>query len=229
MKLSKKCARLWLSAILLVALLPACISDPMNGEPAQEGLLPFHSATFDHMPTQTEIDQELMRFLSSEQGKGHHEEVNPGSNIFPSPGYKLVTLTVKTGGNSGDGMDSANRAYFHGVWLATSGSLPSYSERFVLDVPGRDDLNRGSTNIFFYTLRLASYVSGATADVFQRGRVGNTSTDRWHCEYVFVDEKNYLGTSRGQNLYYNGSFESTGSIESWDQFATNVNPLYIGG
>lgn len=209
-------------------MLSACLADPVSVD-AKDGLSPFFTASFDHAPTQGEIDQALMSFIASPGGNEHQGVVAPGSATAPSPGYKLVTLTVKTGSFSGDGMDAAAQAYFLGTWFANTAGTPSYTERFILDDPSRDDLNRSSTNVFYYLLRLNSYVPGATADQFVRGRIGNTSTDRWRCEYIWVDDRNYLGTSRIQALYFNTSVEAPGPQESGDLNATNLTWLSYGG
>src|SRR5262245_45220261 len=183
------------------------MADPV--EPGDtDGVWPFHSVAFRHAPTQDEIQRELSAFLGDNPGKGNHNVAYPGSNILPSPGYKQVVLTVKTGASTNDGTNDATKAYFLGTWLSNGASLPAYVEKLVLNYPDFDDLDTGTLNTFYYLFRLDSYVPGATADQFQRGRIGNTSTDRWRCEHIWVDEWNYTGTGRRQILNFSTSVEA---------------------
>ncbi|MBK7536983.1 MAG: hypothetical protein IPI49_16800 [Myxococcales bacterium] len=187
-----------------------------------EGLMPFYATTFDHTPTPDEVTQKLQLFLDARPSKEVGNAILPGSGTGPTLGYKLVALTVTTGSGAFDGTGQSAQAYFTGTWLTNAASSPAYSERFVLDYPNRNDLNTGSTLVFYYTLLVGSYAQGATRDQFQRGRVGNTSADRWKCASVNVLERNYLYNERLQILNFNANVERS---ESGDLLAYNTSWL----
>ncbi len=215
------------SSLFIAVLLCACVAGPAApGDPG--GIRPFHAASFDHTPTPDEIDRELQAFLATSPGKDQHDVVYPRNNTTVDPGHKLVTLAVKTGNNSGDGMDDADDAYFLGTWLTNGKTAPAYTEKFILNIANRDDLNKGATNVFYYLLPLDYYVVGATEDQFQRGRIGNTSTDRWRCEYIWLEEKNHAGINRNQFLNFNTSVERPSPEESNDLLALDPSWLAYG-
>lgn len=209
-------AVLWLTSA-------ACVG---ADEPRHEDTAPQHAMSFGRglMPggaVQIHGDRSASRPASEAQSL-----VAPtlSSLDFPQSGYKRVILVVRTGTATNDGTDDASQAYFEGQWVTNSGGF--YQERFKLDHPDIDNLERGSINMLFYQFRLDSMVAGATQDTFVKGRIGNTSGDRWHCASIEVLETSSAGGGRSQWMAFNTSVE--GGVDSTWMNAPNTSTLSYG-
>lgn len=181
-------------------------------EPPQ-GLRPIHAAAFDHPPTQEEIDREFQGFLRSQRAAASTSfSLNPTVPQGLAPGYKLVTIIAYTSYLSNAGTDEADHVYFRGFWTTDTGQ--NYSESFILNNPGVDDLDRGDIDVFYYVMNVRHYVAGATRDLFISGKIGNTDTDGWHCQRLVVTDENHFGVPRQQTLAFNQWVDYPSPMES---------------
>lgn len=213
------------SIVVVAAFLGAC-AEPVEDAEVPKGVTPFHAVAFDHKPSREEVFREWSSFVGT--SKGVPQEIVFGGGTRPptvQSGTKLVIVTTQTGSDTNDGTDDAASAYFTGTWRTP---VTAYSENFVLDVGGRDDLDRGKTNVFYYVLTPSSYIANITEDVFTLGKIGNSSSDRWKCSTLWMDEINSSGVGRSQTLDFNTSVQAPAPRESMSLPATNGDSLYYG-
>lgn len=205
------------AATLSILLGASCAPPPDAGEEQRplEGLRPVYVASFARAPTAEEIQAEYLRFISGGRGAAGSQTqlVNPTNPATPTQGRKLVTLEVFTADETNAGTDEAGDIYFESTWN-TASPASSYTERFVLDKSGRDDLDRGDFNVFYYLLTLGNYVSGATVnteETFTQALIGTTTTDAWKCSAITLIDHNYWLESRSQSLPFNQWLDYPGS------------------
>lgn len=211
------------STLVLSALLMACThaktaeGDDMPPVARQgalrtaDGLLPFHAVTFDHTPTEEEMDLELRAFMASRASAAAIDDLGleddpsaalpPLSNISPLPGQKLVRVQAYTSNLPDAGTDDANYVRLTAQWATPNGG--QYIESFIFDNPSVDDLDAGSVSVFYYLMNMRHYAPGSTRDRFVRGRISTTSQDGWHCTQVRIQDRNHAGGTRLQSLPFN--------------------------
>lgn len=225
---------IWFAILTIAGVAPACAlteddqgwddSTPTDPEAAEAGegpgLMPFHVATFDHYPSEAELEGALADLTAKEGTLGVQYPTDPR---WPAAGQKRVTIIATTADVKDAGTDKANHVYTRAYWRVNSGQ--QYNEKFVLDAPGRDDLDRDTVHAFYYMMNLSQYANGATQDQFIRAKIGNTSTDGWLCEFIELRDMNNQGTSRTQALPFNTWVDSPSSPESPLLNGTNTSWL----
>ena len=102
---------------------------------------PLLSVSFDHHPSAEEIEEAYQSHVLNVK------LLNPGSSQAPQRGQKRITIIAKTANVKYAGTDKSY-CFFRGEWLGDN--LTSCSIDFKLGVPGRDDLDKGHTDVFFY-------------------------------------------------------------------------------
>lgn len=193
----------FLGVVFLMALGAGClgaeaVGPEEVGEPAILENQPFYVAVFDHVPTEEELQADLVQYmLKANPEAGISALVNPTDWTLPASGQKLVRIAATTSNITDAGTDNAGSVRFTGIWQAAS--LQQFSETFVLDNYGIDDLDRNTVSVFYYLLNVGAY----TTDRFVQGRISNTSTDGWHCNSISLTESNYVGGARTQSLPFN--------------------------
>lgn len=159
---------------------------------------PFFVATFDHEPSAAEADAALASFAAEQAARAARGEIgaldHSPSSGSPGQQQKLVQINAKTSDLANAGTDNSKNFRFEASWFGPAGQ-DGFIERFILDNPGRADLNRNETSVFYYVINAAR-----TSDIFFTGRLLSTSNDAWHCEAVRLTESNRLGGGRVNDL-----------------------------
>lgn len=200
------------------------VADPASSDeavaPAADQLRPFYAASFDHEPTEAELQADLNRFVAEARAGGSRLPVSPIDPIpLPlQPGQKLVRVTAKTSDITDAGTGQADNVWFSGTWDRSSSVVTT---NFFLDYPNRNDLNQNTTLSFYYVLN----VGVGTQDRFLQARLYNTSTDGWHCHSVNIHEVNRLDTYRNQALPFNQWVDSPNQSPTTYLSATNTSWL----
>lgn len=163
-----------------------------------DGLLPVYVHSFDHEPTAAEVEEAFAGFVDKNPWLVGIGALQPSNPYWPANGQKRVTLTARTGDRKNAGNDKASKVSLYASWRANTGQ--NYGATFVLNNPDRDDLERNRTDVFYYILSINQYAGGATSDTFRYGRIQNSSTDGWFCDWMKVADMNNDGVARTQNL-----------------------------
>src|SRR5690606_6912707 len=145
--------RISFMAAVVLGFAPACVlsgdeqgwddgevEDSLAEADDEAGLMPFHVATFDHYPTEAEVEGALAEL---EAKGGVESTLNPTNPAWPAPGQKRVTIIATTANKKDAGTDDAKYVYVRAYWRAY-GASSNYNEKLVLNAPNRDDLNRGA-------------------------------------------------------------------------------------
>lgn len=219
----------------LSSLLSACATEPIDDEIAlldedddesladEEGLRPFHVAVFDHEPTEEEVEAEFLEFQQSIGDLVAEDDpvglIGPTGAYIPALGHKLVRIDAITSNISDAGTDATDAIRFTGKWDAKNAGgvyLGQYSETFILNNPGVDDLDRNTTSIFYYLVNPGNYIVGTTQDRFVQGKIANVSTDGWHCHWLEARDYSHSMISRLQTLVFNQWVDSpTIPVSPW--------------
>lgn len=180
---------------------------------------PFLTLSFDSPPSMKEL---------IEIGKA---KLSTSSKDFPNTAWqypdanneKLIILTVHTADYTNAGTDHAANCSFIGRWINNYSIYQTYG--FILDNTSRDDLNRNSYNVFYYFIDNWSNSS----DQFISGRLKNTATDGWLCDYVSFEDISCSGT-RGVTLHWGDPnldwVQSDGNILSSEKNSNITSWLY---
>lgn len=189
-----------------------------NALTVQREIKPVLSLVYDHEPTSKELLEDAFKSM------GISKDL-PNNNNFEYPNAmheKLVILVVKTADYKNAGTDKAASCRFIGRWVNELGNYKT--EYFILDNTNRDDLNRNSCLAFYYF-----YNESNNTDRFISGRLKNSSSDGWLCEYVKYTDYSCSG-SRETYLFWgdpnNDWVQSDGtqlSSEKFSQISTWLN------
>lgn len=196
MKWSVFCGLVFMMGSSTACLEPDGRAPEETGAPATiEEHRPFYVASFDHVPTEEEIQGDLDLFIAEARGGGSRAPVDP---IYPVPlplqaGQKLVRIDATTSDITSAGTADSFEVFFRGTWRR--GSVP-FTQNFRLSEPHQVNLGRGTTNIYYYVLNMGPNSS----DQFVSGLLTNTSTDGWHCHSIKITESNRSGGVRTQSL-----------------------------
>lgn len=191
--------------IVVVCYLFSCTdSDVSPRTPEQDETLTVSPAlhlTFDHDASDEEIEQAFQRAVRESKG-GVNPITNPST---PDANYeKMVTLKVKTANYTNAGTDKAANCKFIGKWYTSSGLYSTV--QFILDNPNNDDLNRNKLDVFYYT-----YTVSQTSDQLISGKLSNTASDGWLCQYVEIKDQS-CSTSR--TVQFNWGDPNTDFVQS---------------
>lgn len=154
-------------------------------------LTPSLVIAFDHVPSSDELYKAGVKYLANVA-----KDLSPTSSIIPDQnGEKLVILGVKTSSYTSAGTDDAASCRFIGKWVNNLGLYKTVA--YILDKPGRDDLNRNAYNAFYYFINNETNVT----DQFVSGQLKNSASDGWLCHYVDFQDMSCSG-SRNVTLYW---------------------------
>jgi hypothetical protein len=215
--------RIWFAIVTIAGFAPACaltaddqgwddttVEGPVAAEANEgPGLMPFHVASFDHYPSDAELEGALTELTAKDGALGIQHPTEPR---WPAAGQKRVTIIATTADVKDAGTDEAAHVYMRAYWRVNGAQ--QYNEKFVLNAADRDDLDRDTVHAFYYLMNLSQYAPGATQDQFVNAKIGNTSTDGWLCEFIELRDMNYQGTSRTQSLPFNTWVDSPSVPES---------------
>jgi hypothetical protein len=194
--------------MLVMCYLFACTESDVNPEAPESAqkvetltLSPVLHLTFDHDPTDEEIRQAYDK-ASLESING----INPVSSpSTPDANYeKMVTLKVKTADYNNAGTDHAGHCKFIGKWYTSSGLYSNVE--FLLDNTSEDDLDRNQLDIFYYT-----YTVSQSYDQLITGKLSNTASDGWLCQYVEIKDQS---CSSSRTVQFNWGDPGTDFVQS---------------
>jgi hypothetical protein len=204
--------------IFVVCYLFSCTDSDVNPRAPQEietlTVSPALHLKFDHDASDEEIRQAFQKAIRKSKN-GINPVTNPST---PDANYeKMVTLKVKTADYSNAGTDNAAHCKFIGKWYTSSGLYSTVE--FLLDNTNNDDLDRNSLDVFFYT-----YTVGQSSDQLITGKLSNTASDGWLCQYVEIKDQS-CSTSRTVQFNWgdpNADFvQSDGNVFSSEENSTS--------